>query len=80
MEKASKFINKGQAMDAYIITSEELGSMSHKGRKFKNIGTGITHVSKNRISSTCISKVGMCEHYLNGIKIFSERDLKVSQV
>jgi hypothetical protein len=22
----------------------------------------------------------MCEHYLNGIKIFSERDLKVSQV
>jgi hypothetical protein len=40
MEKASKFINKAHAMDAYIITSEELGSMSHKGRKFKNIGTG----------------------------------------
>ena len=80
MEKASKFINKGHAMDAYIITSEELGSMSHKGRKFKNIGTGITHVSKNRICFTCISKVGMCEYYLNGIRIFSERELKVSQI
>ena len=54
--------------------------MSHKGRKFENIGIGITNVSKNRISSTGISKVGMCEHYLNGIKIFSERELKVSQV
>jgi hypothetical protein len=31
---------------AYIITSEELGSMSHKGRKLKNIDTGITKVSK----------------------------------
>jgi hypothetical protein len=54
--------------------------MSHKGRKFENIGTGITNVSKNRISSTCKSKVGMCEHYLNGIEIFSERELKVNQV
>ena len=51
-----------------------------KGENSKNIGTGITHVSKNRIRSTCISKVGMCEHYLNGIKIFSERELNVCQV
>ena len=54
--------------------------MSLKGRKFKYIGTGNTNVSKNRISSICKSKVGMCEHYLNGIKIFSKRELKVSQV
>ena len=81
-EKASKFVNNARAMYMYacIITSEELGYMSHKGRKFENIGTGIRNVSKNRISSTCKFKVGMCEHYLNGIKIFSERELKVSQV
>jgi hypothetical protein len=54
--------------------------MSHKGRKLKNIGTGITNASKNRISSTGKSMFGMCEHYLNGIKIFSERELKVCQV
>jgi hypothetical protein len=24
-------------------------------------------------------KVGICEHYLNGIKVFSERELKVCQ-
>jgi hypothetical protein len=80
MEKASKFVNKAHAIYVYIITSEEPGQMSHKGRRLKNIGTGITNASKNRISSTCKSKDGMCEHYLNGIKIFSERELKVCQV
>ena len=81
-EKASKFVNNARAMYmyAYIISSEEQGYMSHKGRTFENIGTGIPNVSKNRISSTCKSKVGMCVHYLNGIKIFSKRELKVNQV
>jgi hypothetical protein len=46
VEKVPKFVNKSHAIYAYIITSEELGSMSHKGRKLKNIGTGITKVSK----------------------------------
>jgi hypothetical protein len=46
MEKASKFVNKAHAIYVYIITSEEPGQMSHKGRRLKNIGTGITNASK----------------------------------
>jgi hypothetical protein len=47
VEKVSKFVNKSHAIYAYIITSEELGSMSYEGRKLKKIGTGITNGSKN---------------------------------
>jgi hypothetical protein len=32
---------------AYIITSEELGSMSYEGRKLKKIETSITNGTKN---------------------------------
>jgi hypothetical protein len=59
VEKVSKFVNKAHAIYAYIITSEELGYMSHKGRKLNKIGTGITNGSK--VVSREIS------HSVNGI-------------